>query len=119
LTRLIVVTIIQVMREGGAYELVYSAEIARHLRAIEPKYYSLIRENIEEQLRLEPDTETRNRKPLRLPAAFEAEWEIRFGPNTRFRVMYEIDYKEREVRVLAIGVKQGNRLLIAGKVVSP
>jgi hypothetical protein len=47
------------------------------LRAIEAKYHSLIRAAIEEQLQFEPETETRNRKPLLQPAPFEATWEIR------------------------------------------
>ena len=57
----------------------------------------------------------RNRKPLRQPAPFEATWEIRFGPNNRFRVLYGIDEKLRQVQIQAIGVKEGNRLSIAGE----
>lgn len=97
------------------YSLVYAPEVREHLRSIEPKHYSLIREKIEEQLLYEPDTETRNRKPLRQPAAFDAEWELRFGPDNRFRVLYEIDAPNREVHILAVGVKERNRLLIAGE----
>ena len=63
----------------------------------------------------EPGVETRNRKPLRQPAPLAAEWEIRFGPENRFRVLYEIHEDEREVHVLAIGEKEGNRLLIGGE----
>jgi hypothetical protein len=59
--------------------------------------------------------ETRNRKPLWQPAPFEATWEIRFGPNNSFRVLYGIDEEHREVEIQAIGVKEGNRLLVAGK----
>jgi len=47
--------------------------------------------------------------------AFEATWEIRFGPNNRFRVFYQTDQALGEVYVLAIGVKRGNRLFIEGK----
>jgi hypothetical protein len=73
----------------------------------------LIRAAIEEQF--EPGKETRNRKPLRQPAPFEATWEIRFGAANRFRVLYGIDEENREVQIQAIGVKEGNRLLIAGE----
>jgi hypothetical protein len=52
---------------------------------------------------------------LRQPAPFEATWEIRFGPDNRFRVLYGIDQENREVQIQAIGVKEGNRLLIAGE----
>jgi len=65
-------------------------------------------------LRDEPGKETRNRKPLRQPAPFEATWEIRFGPDNRFRVLYGIDEESREVQIQAIAVKEGNRLLVAG-----
>lgn len=86
-----------------------------HLLAIEPKHHSLIRGKIEEQLQFDPSRATRNRKPLRQPAPFEATWEIRFGPNNCFRVLYGIDEEHRHVQIQAIGVKEGNRLLIAGE----
>ncbi len=84
-------------------------------RAIEAKYHSLIRAEVEEQLLFEPAKETRNRKPLRQPAPFEATWELRFGPDNCFRVLYGIDEEHREVQIQAIGVKEGNRLLVGGE----
>jgi mRNA-degrading endonuclease RelE of RelBE toxin-antitoxin system len=48
----------------------------------------------------------------------EAEWEIRFGPNNRFRVLYEVDRDNLMVYILAIGIKVGNRLLIGGEEVN-
>ncbi len=103
------------MARKQPYDIRYDQATRRHLRAIEPKYHSLIRAAIEEQLRDKPNKETRNRKPLRQPAAFEATWEIRFGPGNCFRVLYGIDEEHREVQVQAIGVKEGNRLLVAGE----
>jgi mRNA-degrading endonuclease RelE of RelBE toxin-antitoxin system len=97
------------------YALVYAPVVKQHLRAVERQYYSLIRETIQEQLLFEPDAETRNRKPLRQPAVFEAEWELRFGPSNRFRVFHEIDRESREVYILAIGVKERDRLVIGGE----
>ena len=97
------------------FEIVYAPEVKSHLRAIERKHYALIRNEIEAQLQDEPDVETRNRKPLKRPVAFEAEWEIRFGPSNRFRVFYEIDQEQGEVYILAIGIKERNRLYIGGK----
>lgn len=97
------------------YLLVYAPDVKRHLRAVERQHYSLIREAIQEQLLFEPDAETRNRKPLRQPAVFEAEWELRFGPDHRFRVFYEIDRENRKVYILAIGVKERDRLFIGGE----
>jgi hypothetical protein len=101
------------------YTLAYAPIVHGHLAAIEPKYDSLIRRKVEEQLTFEPNVETRNRKPVRPPAAFQAEWELRFGPNNRFRVFYQIDQEAREVRIVAVGVKVRNRLLVAGEEVSP
>ena len=51
-----------------------------------------------------------------LPAApFGAEWEIRFGPDNRFRVLYDIDEEEHSVQVIAIGEKAGSRLIVGGE----
>jgi len=97
------------------YALVYAPEVKQHFRAIERQHYSLIRETLQEQLLFEPDAETRNRKPLRQPAIVEAQWELRFGPQNRFRVFYEVDRENREVYILAIGVKERDRLFIGGE----
>jgi mRNA-degrading endonuclease RelE of RelBE toxin-antitoxin system len=97
------------------YEIRYDRATKKHLRGIEAKYHSLIRAEIEKRLQFEPARETRNRKPLRQPAPFEATWEIRFGPRNRFRVLYGIDEKAREVQIQAIAVKEGDRLLVAGE----
>jgi hypothetical protein len=62
------------------YTLLYARGVTQHLESIDAKYDSLIRKKIEEQLQFEPDVETKNRKPLRQPAPFAAQWEIRFWP---------------------------------------
>jgi mRNA-degrading endonuclease RelE of RelBE toxin-antitoxin system len=95
--------------------LIYAPVVKEHLKTIEAKYDSLIRRTIERKLRFEPDVETKNRKPLKHPAAFETAWEIRFGPDNRFRVFYEVDQESHKVFILAVGQKKGNRLLIAGE----
>jgi len=94
---------------------IYAPIIKSHLKTIEHKYHSLIRTTIENELQVEPDVEMRNRKPLKRPVTFEAEWELRFGPDNRFRVFYEMNIESHEVYILAIGVKEGNRLLIGEK----
>ena len=103
------------MARKQPYDISYDQATKKHLRAIAAKYHSLIRAEIEEQLQFEPDKKTRNRKPLRQPAPFEATWEIRFGPDNSLRVLYGIDEQHREVQIQAIGVKEGNRLLVAGE----
>jgi len=103
------------MARRQAYVLAFASEVTQHLRAIDAKYHALIREKIGEQLRFEPAAETTNRKPLRQPAPFGATWEIRFGPDNRFRVLYDIDPAAGEVRIMAIGEKQRERLFIGGE----
>lgn len=100
------------------FTLIYAPVVAQHLDAIDAKYHTLIREKIEEQLAHQPDVATRNRKPVEQPAAFSAEWELRFGPNNRFRVFYQTDQEDREVRIVAVGEKDRNRLLVGGEEVT-
>jgi len=102
------------MARERPFDLSYDEETKDQLKAIEAKYHSLIRKAVEQQLRFEPERETRNRKPLRQPAPFEATWELRFGTDNRFRVLHGIDHERRKVQIQAIGIKEGNRLLIGG-----
>src|SRR5215475_9169033 len=110
LTRAHIVTIIKVMPKKQPFTLLYAGEVKEHLRAIETKHHSLIQSEIEIQLVHEPDVETRNRKPLKRPMAFGADWELRLGSENRFRVFYQVNEEKHEVRILAIGVKDRNRL---------
>jgi len=45
-------------------------------------------------------------------AVFGAQWELRLGPDNRFRVFYQVNAENRAVRVLAVGVKDRSRLLV-------
>lgn len=101
------------MASPKKYLLVYTNTFKGHLNLVDAKYHSMIRETLEKQLQYEPDVKTRNRKPLKKPLAFHAEWELRFGPKNRFRVFYAI--KGEEVILLAFGEKEGNRLFIEGR----
>jgi len=101
------------------FDLIYDSEVWPHLRSIERKYHSLIRSTIEEQLSFEPNIETTNRKPLERPITFGARWELRFGPQNRFRVFYRVREDSSEVYILAIGVKERNKLYIGGKEFEP
>src|SRR5260370_36924705 len=103
------------MPQVARYSIVFAPVTFEHLRRIERKHHSLIRKMIDEQLRFEPRIETRNRKPLRQPAAFAAEWEIRFGPANRFRVLYKLDDDSRIVRILAVGETIRDRLYVGGE----
>lgn len=103
------------MGKTPPFRLVYADEVKEHLRAIEAKYHSTIQAEIATQLLHEPDVETRNRKPLKRPIAVRADWELRLGPDNRFRVFYHVNTEAHAVHVLAIGVKDRNRLFFGGK----
>src|SRR4051812_35151818 len=97
------------------YSIIYDPEVIDHLRAIDRKHHPLIRRTIEEQLTFNPDEETRNRKRLVREAQIDADWELRFGPDNRFRVFYAMDMEQKQVQILAIGTKIRDRLYIAGE----
>ena len=97
------------------FEIIYPPIIKQHLKSIETKYYSQIRETLESQLTFETDVETRNRKPLMRTVVFEGIWEIRFGPDNRFRAFYRIDYVNLKVVLFAIGEKIKDHLYIGGE----
>jgi hypothetical protein len=103
------------MARPRPYVLIYADAVKQHLRAVERKYHSLIQSETEARLTFEPDVETRNRKPLRRSMLFGAEWELRLGPDNRFRVFYQVNSQNHEVDILAIGVKVGNRLFVGNK----
>lgn len=103
------------MAKQPKFALVFAPEAIEHLDAIAPKHHGLLRRTMNEQLRQVPTEETRNRKPLEQPAPFEASWELRCGPANRYRIFYDVDAAANQVHVLAIGVKDRNRLLIAGE----
>ena len=98
------------------FTLSFAPEAVEHL---ESKYHGLLRRTLKEQLSHTPVQETRNRKPLEQPAPFEATWELRCGPGKRFRVFYAVDVDSKTVQVLAIGVKERNRLFIGGEEYEP
>jgi mRNA-degrading endonuclease RelE of RelBE toxin-antitoxin system len=104
-----------IMARQQPYTLVYARGVTEHLKFIDAKYDRLSQHKIEEQLRFEPNVETKNRKPLRQPAPFAAQWEIRFGPDNRFRVLYDINEEGQSVEIVAIGEKRRNRLVVAGE----
>jgi len=103
------------MTSKARFALVYAPETIDHMAAIERKYHRLIRHTLKEHLCFTPGAETRNRKPLEPPALLGAIWELRLGPNNRFRVFYSINETEHIVEILAIGIKEGDRMTVAGE----
>src|SRR5579862_8573288 len=103
------------MTKQPKFALYFAPEAIEHLDLVDAKYHGMLRRTINEQLRHAPTEETRNRKPMDQPAPFGASWELRCGPDNRFRVFYDVDAAAHQVQVLAIGVKERNRLLIGGE----
>jgi len=94
-----------------AFEIEFTPDAWEHLQDFSARDRTIILEGIETQLRHEPHVQTRNRKPLRENSL--ADWELRIG---KFRVFYDIDDNNvRIVFIIAIGLKEGNRLFIGGK----
>jgi mRNA-degrading endonuclease RelE of RelBE toxin-antitoxin system len=104
------------MARRPRYTITYSPEVSRHVDAILPHLHREIRRAIEERLSFMPGSATRNRKPLEdQPGPYGATWELRCGARNQFRVFYEFSSRTREVWVLAIGLKDRERLFIAGE----
>ncbi|MBI4311147.1 MAG: addiction module toxin RelE [Chloroflexi bacterium] len=97
------------------YTIVYYSIVAKHFRSIDRKYHSLIRKEVDTQLGHLPEVVTRNRKPLRDQPGPRRIWELRCGPNNRFRIIYELYPEKREVHIVAVGVKEGSRLFVGGE----
>lgn len=94
-----------------AYLILFSPDAEDHLRALTARQRSTIFDTVDEQLAHEPTVETRNRKPMR-PNPI-APWELRIGD---LRVYYDIqEDPEKLVTILAIGVKDRNRIRIGGE----
>ena len=102
-----------------AFEVIFDALALDHMDVIGSKYDSLIRRTVEEQLIHEPDTPTRNRKPLLRETAIGATWEVRCGPGNRFRIFYDIHRDQRLVVVLAIARKVRNQLFVGKEKFEP
>ena len=95
--------------------IVYAPVVRDHILAIDKSERSFIRQAIIDQLSNEPNIESQNRKPLKRPAEDGADWELRFAEQNRYRGFYRFDLVQREVRVLAVGVKERERLFIGGR----
>jgi mRNA-degrading endonuclease RelE of RelBE toxin-antitoxin system len=94
-----------------AFEVRFADGVKEHLLALTVPERVAVVEGIELQLTHEPLVETRNRKPLR-PNPI-APWELRIG---KLRVFYEVETGEPNlVRILAVGRKERNVLLVAGR----
>jgi mRNA-degrading endonuclease RelE of RelBE toxin-antitoxin system len=96
------------------YQIDYSPDAVEHLAALTRRQQATVLDTVDHQLEHEPTAVTRNRKPMRANPL--APWELRIGS---LRVYYDIEEQPvPTVRVLAVGVKEGNRVRIGGRVMN-
>src|SRR3989304_2329815 len=100
------------MARRGSFSVFYAPVTRDHLRAMRRRDLAIDKAAIEANLFDEPTRGTASRRPLSPTTELEAEWELRCGPNNRFRVFYSVDEQSRQVHVVAIGVKRGSRLKV-------
>jgi len=93
------------------YRIEYSPDTVGHPQALTARQRALVLRAVEEQRSYHPAVETRNRKPMR-PNPL-APWELRVE---ECRVYYDVGQEpEPVVMVLAVGVKDRNRVIIGGE----
>ena len=95
------------------YIIDYSPEAEDHLRWLTTRQQRTVVDNVERRLLHEPTVETKNRKPMRPNPV--APWELRLGT---LRVYYDVEEQpEQRVIIVAVGLKEGNRVRIGGEVI--
>ncbi|MDP2604437.1 MAG: type II toxin-antitoxin system RelE/ParE family toxin [Deltaproteobacteria bacterium] len=96
-----------------AYVIEYSPEAEDHMRWLTTQQQTIVLDAVDRQLLNQPNVETRNRKPMRPNPV--APWELRIG---NLRVYYEVnDDPEPTVVVLAVGIKDRDRVRVGGETV--
>jgi mRNA-degrading endonuclease RelE of RelBE toxin-antitoxin system len=94
-----------------AYNIQYSPDAEDHLRRLTARQQRIVLDIVDRQLVSQPVMETRNRKRMRPNPV--APWELRIGD---LRVYYEISDESRAtVTILAVGVKERDRVRIGGE----
>ena len=91
-----------------AFRVELSSGAMSNVRWLPAFQQRMVRDAIQQQLLHQADVQTRNRFPMR--PNDRATWELRLGD---LRVYYDIDGEQ--VIVVAVGVKDGNRVLVEGK----
>ncbi len=94
------------------YAIEYSPDAEGHLRFLTARQQTIVLDTVDEQLTHQSMVETRNRKPMR-PNPL-APWELRIGV---LRVYYDVeDTPQPKVSIRAVGIKERNRVRIAGEI---
>jgi mRNA-degrading endonuclease RelE of RelBE toxin-antitoxin system len=92
-----------------AFEIRWSPEARDHLRLLAAHQRALVIDSVQRDLVDRPDEPAKKRKLLRDNPL--ATWELRLG---ELRVFYDVNKQELAVEVVAVGVKEHNRLRIGG-----
>ena len=92
------------------YEIEFTPEANEDLKLFRKFEQKQILDETEDQLKYEPNVETRNRKEMRPNNV--AGWELRIG---KFRVFYKVDEETHTVSIEAVGFKVGSILFIRGE----
>ncbi len=92
------------------YDIEFSDTANQDLKWFRKYEQKIILDGIDDNLKYEPNVETRNRKHLRPNET--AEWELRLGD---YRVIYDVYEVVRIVSIEAVGLKIGNVYRFGGK----
>jgi mRNA-degrading endonuclease RelE of RelBE toxin-antitoxin system len=92
------------------FTVVFNRSAGADLRYLKKADQNVILDAVAQQLAHDPLIPTRNRKALR-PNNL-ASWELRVGD---FRVFYDVDDRNSEVTVKAVGWKEHNKYFIRGR----
>jgi mRNA-degrading endonuclease RelE of RelBE toxin-antitoxin system len=96
-----------------AYRIEYDPAAEDHIAALSAHDQSMVLDRVPQQLSHQPMAITANRKRMR-PNPL-APWELRVA---HLRVYYDVEVEpERVVTVRAVGIKEGSRVRIGGKVI--
>jgi len=95
---------------GGPYEIEFTKGAYQHLERLRRFDRNIILDSIKGELAQKPQEETRNKKLLRQNPL--ADWELRIR---QYRIFYDIDENQGVVRILAIGLKERDKVIIGGE----
>jgi mRNA-degrading endonuclease RelE of RelBE toxin-antitoxin system len=96
------------------YRIEWDAETAWHLAALDARDAATVLDVVPVQLEHQPNSPTRNRKPMSSNAL--ASWELRIG---NLRVYYDVEVDpEAVVTVRAVGIKDRARVFIGGEAIN-
>ena len=94
------------------YRIAYSPDAEEHLRTLATRQQGIVLDAVDKQLPYQPTVETRNRRPMRPNPV--APWELRVS---NLRIYYDVEESESVVLILAVGIKERNRIRIGGEVI--